>query len=200
MNTRESEISNRLEAISDILKINISNIVSVKLNPLQPSEQETIFGKFSNAYQYSSEYSAGLDKINIQTPNNFTLKRIFPTVRHPICGDAKKVVYIIKYTNSKDIFWIQHETGLEIIGAVNDIIEIAKILIEIFNKIIKKMKSNSLDNNSDRYHKKISRIVTTTRKYYINGQISETIIEETEIINETFGLTPKEFEKKLLAE
>jgi hypothetical protein len=198
MDYRETEIKDRLNAIAGILKIDTTELVSVKFNPLMPSENATPFGKFSTAYQYPSEYAAGLEKIKVEIPDDSSLKKIYRTVRHPMpWGEPDKTIYIIKDTNTQTVFWIQHETGLEIIGAVKSIVDIVKTLIDIIKAMRKKAKENKQAESSDRYWKQITKSAITTRKFDSNGNLRETIVEETEITNESFGLTQEEFSKKL---
>jgi hypothetical protein len=198
MKTREINISNRLKAIATILQVDKSNLISIKFYPLMPSEDETIFGKYSTAYQYLSEYNAGLEQVKVVKPDNNELNQIGREVSHPMpYGENEKVVFVIKDKNLNDVYWIQHETGLEIVGSINDILEIALGIIGIYKAIRNKIKENKNNKNSDRYYAQVSKTVITKRSFHKNGNLKEEIIEESEIINESFGLSKEEFIQRL---
>jgi hypothetical protein len=79
--------------------------------------------------------------------------------------------------NEYRLFWIQHETGLEIIGELFDIIKFKDKISEISNSIRAQILKNETNNCHDRNIKKVRRILFVLRYLRNNCLIEENIIE-----------------------
>ena len=207
MDQRGAQIKERLESAAHLIGVGVGDMISIKITPLQPIQPQDGHAAhlyqfdgqyFDNAYQYHSEYEAGKKLLNLNLPVKGQVLKISSLVRHPHPWDDFECLRIIKENNKNDVFWIQHETGLEIVGFVKDIVEIAKNLIDVFKGIKEQIKKNKTDNNSDRYYKQVTKTIITTRRYDPHTRaLIEEVIEENEITSETNGLTEKSLVKAI---
>ncbi len=158
-----------------------SDIVSLKLRPVQGGAQYTDpFGRQdSNGYLYTSEYSAGKDVANIkEVPETLThIGMIGRSVGHPSPWSSEPKDFIFSFTDTNPpTLWIQHETGLEILGAVSAIIGIITGTITIWEKIRGKVFDNTKSSDTDRYWKEIKEIRVELRQVNEAHQLNQELI------------------------
>jgi hypothetical protein len=173
---RIDDISNRIKIVATELGVDVEDIASLKLIFLMPDNIKTKFGYFTHAFQSVSEFEAGIMCVNSRNANKIMRQKLFPTIRFPI-GERDKVIQKINQKNVKDIFWIQHETGLELIGTFLDILLIRTSIIDIYNLIRIQIIKNITNDYSDRTHKSVTKILIVYRHCKKNKLIEKNINE-----------------------
>ncbi len=150
MMSPQEKVAKRLSDYAKHLSISPEAVVSLKFRPVKQGDQYTDSFGFSdaNAFMYQSEYEAVKNTMILTAPESKLIKAIDPTIHHPHPWSGQSIWKI----NDSDMLWVQHETGLEIIGAIAGLFTILTGIAMIAEGIHCKIKSNKKDEKSDRYH------------------------------------------------
>jgi hypothetical protein len=176
MDQTNQRLVERIKAYAFRLQVQSSAVVSLKLRPVEPCDHSDLFGEeASNAYMYESEYEAGRSVANLVTPFGMTTSEIGTKVHHPnIASDAG--TYIRTFRNTRpQVLWIEHETGLEILGVIGTVIGIVSGGITIWNAIRNKIANNKAG-RSDRYYTDVSEIRFESRRVSDDGELVQTLV------------------------
>ena len=158
-------------------------VVSIKFRPVAPGANNTDpFGyNDANAYMYPSEYNAGQETNELSisdAPRDNLVMDISDTVRYPFPWEGTSIWQI--GDNQSNVLWIQHETGLEILGAIADILEILGVIAILFERIRNKIKSNKTDSNSDRHNREVN-ILRIEIRMLENGSLKQDLAKRESI-------------------
>ncbi len=153
----------RIVTYAEAVNSSPTAVISLKLRPVQGGAQYTDpFGRQdANGYLYPSEYAAAMTVADVgPVPETLThIAMVGRSIRHPSpwSGDPNDFIFAFRGTEPPAL-WIQHETGLEILGAVAAIVGIITGSIKIWEKIRDKILANTQTDDTDRYYKEITEI------------------------------------------
>ena len=168
-------LEERLEAYARTIGVPIEDVISIKFRPVMSGAQYTDpFGfRDANAYTYDSEYKAGRKILNLSETKNPIVDILASTISHP---SPRGESYIWKMDNTQpDVLWIQHETGLEILGDISAVLGICTTLYKIYTEIQKKIQANRKNQDSDRYYRNIEHYRVEIRTYK-NGKLHQSLV------------------------
>ena len=160
------KLTKRITSYAETCGLKSTEVVSLKLRPVQDGAQYADpFGRQdANAYLYASEYSAGKTVADLDSAGDFTNANQF--------GES-----VLQFRDSEPaVLWIQHETGLEILGGVAAVVGIVAGLIKIYETIFDKIEQNKKAEGSDRYHKAVREIRVEARKFDTDGNLTQELV------------------------
>ena len=171
----------RIVTYAEAVKSVPTGVISLKLRPVSAGAQYTDpFGRHdANGYLYPSEYAAAMAVADVgPVPSTLThIGMIGRSIRHPSpwSGDPSEFIFCFRGTEPPAL-WIQHETGLEIIGAIGAVIGIITGTITIWEKFRKTVLSNTQTDDTDRHHKQITEIRVEMRHVDSSGRLQQELI------------------------
>lgn len=192
------QLEERLKEYANAICTNVEDVISVKFRPVMSGAQYTDpFGyQDANAYTYPSEYEAGKKVVELSDPKHTLVKRLAPTIFHPLPRD-KPCIWKMDNTQS-DVLWIQHETGLEILGDIDAVLSICYTLWQIYTAIRKKIQENKKKSKSDRYYHDIEHYRVEIRMMDKNGKLHQLLVIRLPIDAElSFEILKEEIHVKL---
>ena len=170
------QLEKRLKEYANAIGTNVENVISIKFRPVMPGAQYTDpFGyQDANAYTYVSEYEAGKEVVQLSDPNHTLVEILAPTISHPMPW-GKPCIWKMDNTQS-DVLWVQHETGLEILGDIITILGNCMTLWQIYTAIRIKIQENKRNSKSDRHYRDIKHYRVEIRKMNKNGKLHQLLV------------------------